>query len=167
MREITFKPPESIRLIAELASYIDSLDDSKEYVLTVKEHKQKRSRNANSYFWTLCDQLAVKMGIAKTELYKTYIKEIGGNSEIVCCKNEGVEMLCNMWSKHGIGWVTETMDSKLGGCTNVVLYYGSSTYDTAQMSRLINLIVQDCKEFGVPTLEDIEMQRLIDAWEVS
>jgi hypothetical protein len=165
VREITFKPPESIRVIAELASYIDSLKPDKEYVLTVKEKKAKRSLNANSYFWALCDQLAVKMGIGKTELYRQYIKEIGGNNEILCCQNEGVEKFCKTFSENGLGWITEKVDSKIKGCTNIIVYYGSSTYDTAQMSRLLNLIIQDCKEFGVPTLEDLEMQRLIDEWE--
>ena len=166
MREIEFKKSDSIKVIAEVASFIDSLEDDKQYVMTIKEKKNKRSLNANSYFWTLCDKLAVKLGIAKTELYRSYIKEIGGNSDTVCCVDKAVDDLCNGWMHNGIGWVTDTMPSKIEGCTNVILYYGSSTYDSKQMSRLINLIVQDCIENGIPTLEDMEIERLCKEWEV-
>lgn len=164
MKEITFKKSDCIKVIAETASYIDSLDDKKDYVLEIKEKKKKRSLNANGYFWKLCDELAVKTGIAKTDIYRSYIKEIGGNSTTVCAINEAVDDLCEMWQHKGIGWLADKMPSKLDGCTNVILYYGSSTYDTAQMSRLINLIVQDCIENDIPTLEDMELERLCKEW---
>lgn len=164
MKEIIFKKKDCIKVIAETASYIDSLDDKKDYVLEIKEKKKKRSLNANGYFWKLCDELAVKTGIAKTDIYRSYIKEIGGNSTTVCAINEAVDELCEMWQEKGLGWLTDKIPSKLDGCTNVILYYGSSTYDTAQMSRLINLIVQDCKENDIPTLEDMELERLCKEW---
>ena len=164
MREIRFKKADTIKVVAELASYIDSLDDGKEYKLEVKEFKQKRSLNANSYAWTLIDKLAEKLRMPKTDIYKSYIKEIGGNSDIVCCLDRAVSDLCQAWQGRGIGWLTETEPSKLEGCTNVRLYYGSSVYDTAQMSRLIELIVQDCKEHDIETLTPEEIDRMNAEW---
>jgi hypothetical protein len=49
MREIRFKKSDTVKVIAELASYIDSLQEDKDYTLTVKEHKEKRSLSANAY----------------------------------------------------------------------------------------------------------------------
>lgn len=164
MKEMTFKKSESIKVVAEIASYIDSLGNDKEYILTIKEHKQKRSLNANAYAWTLLDKLAVKTGIGKTELYKQYVKEIGGNSELVCVQNKALNDLISHWQAHGIGWLAETETSKIKGCTNVRLYYGSSVYDTAQMSRLINMIVQDCIENGIETYDADELDRLYREW---
>ncbi len=164
MKEIIFKKSDYIKVIAELASYIDSLDDNKTYILQAKEKKNKRSLDSNSYAWLLIDKLAEKLRISKTEIYKQYIKEIGGVSETVCVQNKAVDKLCEAWECKGTGWQTERIQSKINGCTNVVLYYGSSVYDSEQMSRLIELIVQDCKEYGIPTLEDIEIQRLAEAW---
>lgn len=164
MNELTFTKKDAIKAVAWLSSYIDSLDESKQYTLTVKEHRKKRSNDANSYAWVLLDKLAEKTGIGKTDIYKQYIKEIGGNSDTVCCIDSAVDKLCASWSIHGIGWLTETMPSKIDGCTNVVLYYGSSTYDTAQMSRLINLIVQDCKEQGIETLTPEELHTMCEEW---
>lgn len=47
----------------------------------------------------------------------------------------------------------------------MILYYGSSTYDMAQMSRLINLIVEDCKAQGIETMTPYELDALIGRWE--
>ena len=112
----------------------------------------------------MLDKLAAALGIAKEDLYKSYIKEIGGNSETVCVKNEAVDALCKQWSFNRLGWVTDTFKSRLNGCTNVILYYGSSVYDTAQMSRLINLIVQDCEIFGIETADTEKLEKLLQEW---
>lgn len=164
MKEITFTTDEKIKAIAELASYLDSLESGKEYVLTIKENRKKRSLDANAYCWVLLDKLASQLHESKEAIYKSYIKEIGGNSEIVCIKTEAAEKLCGAWERNGLGWQTDTMPSKLKGCTNVVLYYGSSVYDTEQMSRLIDLIVQDCQTLGIETKDPAELERLVQEW---
>lgn len=164
MREVKFKPEDKIKVIAEVASYIDSLENDKQYSLTIKEHKKKRSLDANAYAWVLLDKLSAVIHERKEDIYKSYIKEIGGNSELVCIKTEAAESLCAGWSRNGLGWQTDTMPSKLPGCTNVILYYGSSVYDTEQMSRLIDLIVQDCTIFGIDTKDPEELEKLLKEW---
>lgn len=164
MKEIRFKKSDTVKVIAELASYIDSLHEDKEYTLTVKERKEKRSISANNYFWVMCDKLAEKLRMSKTDIYRSYVKEIGGNNDVVCCINKAVSALREAWEARGTGWITETEDSKLDGCTNVRLYYGSSTYDKEQMSRLIELAKQDCIENDIPTWDEDELQRLCEEW---
>lgn len=164
MREIVFRKSDSIKVVAEVASFIDSLSDDKTYKLTLSEIRYKRSLNANAYAWVLMDKLAEKTGVPKTEIYKSYIKEIGGNSEIVCVMNEALDDLRRGWEHNGLGWLTDTMPSKIPGCTNVVLYFGSSTYDTKQMSRLIEMIIQDCKENDIEYLTPAELERMLEAW---
>lgn len=141
----------------ELAA-MDSLD------ITVKKHKQKRSLDANAYFWVLCDRLSEKMNLPKEEIYKGYIKGIGGVSEVVCVQDKAVDRLCSSWSHNGIGWQTETFPSKIDGCTNVILYYGSSTYDAEQMSRLIDMLIHDCNAQGIPTITEEQYEELITQW---
>lgn len=164
MREITFKKADTVRVIAELASYIDSLDPEKEYKIEVKERKEKRTLSANNYFWVMVDKLAEKLHIGKSEIYRSYVKEIGGNSYLVCCINKAVPDLIEDWDGRGLGWFGECEDSKLEGCTNVRLYYGSSKYDKNQMSRLIELAKQDCIENDIPTWDEEELQKLCDEW---
>ena len=42
----------------------------------------------------------------------------------------------------------------------MILYYGSSTYDTQQMSLLIDHIVQDAKALGIETMTPAELEAL-------
>ena len=129
----------------------------------IKKAANKRSRDANAFCWALIDKIAEKTRIPKTEIYRSAIKEIGGVSETVCVQDKAVERLCNGWQKNGIGWQTDTMPSKIPGCTNVILYYGSSTYDSSQMARLTDLIIQECEQQGIPTLRD-EAADLLGKW---
>ena len=143
---------------------IDSLKEGKAYDVEIKEHREKRSLDANAYFWVLADRLAEKTRIPKTDIYRSYIREIGGNHEVVCVADSAVEKLRSGWERNGLGWQTDTMPSRLPGCARVVLYYGSSTYDTAQMSRLIDLIVQDCREQGIETLPPDKLAGMMEEW---
>lgn len=165
VNEITFTTDEKIKAIAAAASYIDSLKDGKTYVLTIKEKKQRRSLDANAYAWVLLDKLAERLHEPKEEIYRGYIREIGGNSETVCVKNEAVDRLTEGWENNGIGWQADTMPSKIAGCTNVILYFGSSTYDSGQMARLIDLIVQDCEAIGIETKSAEELEKLCKEWD--
>ena len=143
---------------------LDTLKEGKPYDVEIKEHREKRSLDANAYFWVLADRLAEKTRIPKTDIYRSYIREIGGNHEVVCVADSAVEKLRSGWEQNGLGWQTDTMPSKLPGCARVVLYYGSSTYDTAQMSRLIDLIVQDCREQGIETLPQEKLAGMMEEW---
>ena len=143
---------------------VDEMREKDKLSIEIKPHRERRSLNANAYAWVLMDKLASKIGEAKENIYREYIKNIGGNSETVCVQNKAVERLCEGWRKNGIGWQTEVFPSKIEGCTNVILYYGSSTYDTSQMSRLIDLIVFDCKENGIQTDTPDQIAEMMSRW---
>lgn len=143
---------------------VDELKDKDKLSIEVKPYREKRSLDANAYFFVLADKLAAKLNLSKEEVYRNAIKDIGGVSETVCVKTRAVERLCEGWSQNGIGWQTETFPSKIDGCTNVILYYGSSTYDTEQMSRLIDHIVQDCRAVGIETRTPDEIANLLSMW---
>ena len=132
----------------------------KEIDIDIKAHRNKRSLDANGYAWVLIDKIAARMHIDKAEVYREAIKSIGGVSETVCVQDKAVDRLRQGWEQNGIGWQTDTMPSKLKGCTNVILYYGSSTYDTQQMSLLIDHIVQDAKALGIETMTPAELEAL-------
>ena len=153
-----------INELNDFKQLVDDMNDCEKLSIEIKPYRPRRSLDANAYAWVLMDKLASKMSMAKVDIYREYVKHIGGNSETVCVKNSAAERLCEGWSKNGIGWQTDTFPSKLDGCTNVILYYGSSTYDTAQMSRLLDLIIQDCKQLGIPTETPDEIARLKALW---
>ena len=153
----------TIEVDGDLRSEYERLRES-DVSVDLKKFRQKRSLDANAYCWTMLDKLAQTVGRGKTDLYRNYIRDVGGNSETVCVVNKAAQKLREGWEHNGLGWVTETIPSKLDGCTNVVLYYGSSTYDTAQMSRLIEMIVQDCREQGIEVLPPYKLAAMMEEW---
>ena len=158
---LTFEVDASTQTLFQI---FDELNATEKLSIKIGKFKKKRSLDANAYCWTLISYLAERLNIPKTDIYRKAIKEIGGNSDTVCVQDKAVQSLCDGWERNGIGWQTETMPSKLDGCTNVILYYGSSTYDTAQMSRLINSIVEECKIQGIETKSKEELDSLLSQW---
>ena len=128
--------------------------------VTIKKYRKRRSMDANAYAWVLIDKIADALQTDKEVVYRQAIRSIGGVSTVVCVQNEAVSALCKSWERNGSGWSTETFPSKLDGCTNVTLYYGSSVYDTKQMSNLIEHLVQDAKELGIETMTPDELRRM-------
>ena len=163
---MTNKPQLTLEVneLNDFKQLVDDMNGCEKLSIEIKPFRARRSLDANAYAWVLMDRLASKMGESKENIYRQYIRHIGGNSEIVCVKNSAVERLCE---GYGIGWQTESFPSKIEGCTNIILYYGSSTYDTAQMSRLLDLgvrIVQDCRQLDIPTETPDEIARLKSLW---
>lgn len=143
---------------------LDELKGQEKLTLKFGKFRNKRSLDANAYAWVLIGKIAEKTNVPKEEVYREAIRGIGGNYDIVCIKEEAADSLRNAWSKNGIGWQSETMLSKLDGCTNVLLYYGSSTYDTQQMSRLISNLQQDCLGLNIDVKSQAEIDSLLNSW---
>lgn len=141
--------------------YVDEFQ-GRDVDVEVKPHIEKRSKDANAYFWTLCGQLSAKIGVSPEKIYREYVKDVGGNFSVLCVQEKAADDFIRAWEHQGDGWPCEVFDSKVEGCVNVRAYYGSSTYDKAQMSRLIDLLVEDCKEHGIETMTPEEIRRLID-----
>lgn len=131
----------------------------------IAKAKKRRSLDANSYCWVLVDKLASALHMSKEEIYKNAIRDIGGNSEIVCVPEKAFDTLKRCWVKNGIGWQVETMPSKLPNCVNAILYYGSSCYTASQMSVLIDHLKQDCESLGIEVEPDERIKSLLKEWD--
>ncbi len=128
----------------------------------IRERKKQRSLSANSYMWTLLDQLAQKLRTSKQELYKHYITHYGTYVTLTC-KNTSLRSFIRIWESQGLGWQVE-IEADYGEKLDVRAYHGSSSYDTKAMSRLIDQVVEDCKEQGIETLTPAEIEELKANW---
>ena len=160
----TSKAKISLLLDTKQLDIIEQLKNEGKLNIDLKKYRKKRSNDANAYAWVLLGELQNALNIPKEEIYRDLIRNIG-SYEIVPVKNEAVERFRQAWSKNGLGWITETMKSKLEGFTNVVAYYGSSTYNTKEMSRLIELLIEECKQFGIETKPQAEIDSLLKEWD--
>lgn len=148
---------------AKAQSICEQYENGK-YVAELKEHRKKRSMNANNYFWQLADQIAEKLGQEKEELYLEYVKRVGPFKDFTLSEDEAKTFRV-AWAMLGTGWPTEQVDYSPSGREVIVrAYYGSSQYNTRQMSRLIDMAVADAKDLGIEVLTPLELERMKEEW---
>lgn len=165
LRDLTFgrngEQHITVTVTEDFSETFDKLKDS-DVDITIKKHRERRSLDANAYAWVLIDKIAAALSVDKATVYRQAILEIGGVSETVCVQDKAVQKLREGWEHNGIGWQTDTLPSKIEGCTNVILYYGSSTYDTNQMSCLIDHLVDEAMELQIETMPPDKLAALIE-----
>lgn len=140
----------------------------RKYVAEIKEHRERRSLDANAYAWQLIGKLAAKLStdgavITPEQVYREAIRDVGDNYEVIPIRDDALDRWREIWTGKGLGWVCEVIGkSKIEGYTNTRCFYGSSVYDKAQMSRLISIIVEECKAAGVETMTPAELASLLE-----
>lgn len=130
----------------------------------IKEHRNKRSLDANNYAWILMEKIAEAIGSTKGEVYLQKVKEVGPFRDWIFTEKEAKTFRV-AWEKQGEAWPTELVDYDSDGERLIIRsYYGSSAYNTKQMSRLIDSIIADCKAIGIETLPPEKIEALKAGW---
>jgi len=146
---------------------IDEWNEGKEYTLNIAPKRKKRSLNANSYMWQLADGIAVAIGqTTAVEVYRRAIRDVGVFADIRIAK-EAVPQWAENWQCGGIGrlcLIDKESYSEEDGMVTVRNYYGSSSYDTKQMSRLLDWIVEEAGELGIETMTPAELASIKGEW---
>ena len=149
----------------------EELKNAEKLSITIEKYREKRSLNANAYFWKLCGELAEKLSdedakYTKEDIYRRTIKEIGVYKDWEDLTPKDAKTLRHAWEMLGTGWITEQVDYMPEG-ENVVIrtYYGSSQYNKKQMSKLIDNIVQDCQAVGIETKTPRQIADMLNLWE--
>ncbi|MCB7306154.1 hypothetical protein NE683_12185 [Bariatricus massiliensis] len=160
--DITFSFP----FVQSVAEDVQKMSDK---LLTVvfKRFRKKRSLDANAYLWVLLQKMADMLSapghrVGKWEKYIDMLEEYGVFTHIIV-KPDAVERMATEWrAVKVLGEIT------VGSMTGVQLqcYYGSHTYDTEEMSRLIDGVVTECRELGIETLPPDELKRMKEQWGV-
>lgn len=151
---------------AAARQFVRATKSDKMYQADIKQYREKRSLDANAYCWVLIDKIAAATGVPARDVYRDIIRDVGGNSYIVPIRLDAVERYIQVWQSNGLAWMCDNLgDCKhTHGYVNIKCYYGSSVYDTNQMSRLIDLVVQECKQLGIETLPPDKLAALKEAW---
>lgn len=140
--------------------------------LTIKavKFRQKRSLNANAYFHTLVAQIADERTISKARSKNELICKYGqpellpDGSPMVYKTNAPVEYMLELESIHCIPVKYDVEDGV--ELTVYKIYRGSHTYNTKEMSVLIDGTVEDAKELGIETKTPDEIERMKQEWNV-
>lgn len=109
------------------------------------------------------NQLAAKINRPVLEIYRDLIRDIGGSSALITLRADAAKAFKNGWESKGEGWQVHKLDEMTtpqGVFYNLQCWYGSSQFDPSQMHRLIELIVQECQQQGIPTMTPEEIAKL-------
>lgn len=147
---------------------IDEIRDSK-LSIEVKQYREKRSLNANSYFHVLVGKLADVLRISKPRCKNILLHRYGqpllldDESEAVIKTNIQPSQMLELEEPHCFPCGSKIEENGLE-----TIYYklrrNSRTYDSREMSILIDGTVQECKEQGIETMPPAELERLIKSW---
>lgn len=163
---------ESARIMGNDLILTASIPDARRFVYGFKPGeyeispaKKKRSLNANAYAWKLINDIALAVRESPENVYRETLKNIPNICEVLCVQDKAVDSMERLWTRNHIGRRVEREESKIKGCTNLYIYYGSSDFDPRQMSMLIDNLVQDAQALGIETRPEEEIKPLLEAWE--
>ena len=145
----------------EIIQYLYNQDKDK--IFEIKEHKTKRSLNANAYCWVLMNKIADVIKSTKEEVYREYIKN-KGIFRVITMNKEATDTFIRVWQDKGLGWICDTSESKFEGMIDVIAYYGTSSYNTKQMANFIDYVVEEAKALEIETLPPDEIEHLKSLW---
>ena len=90
------------------------------------------------------------------------------NPFVAGIEKDNIKTFEKMWTAQGIAWFCEIADTTYIGDTEFKIinaYYGSSSYNSKQMARLIDGVVQDCKVYEIETKPQAEIDSLLRSWD--
>lgn len=136
---------------------LNMLNECEKLNIEVKKYRQKRSLNANALFWSCIGQIAAELHIDKWSIYLQMLKRYGKYTYI-CVKPSVVEAVKSQWRE-----CEEIGEIDINGQKSVQMlcYFGSSTLNTKEFSVLLDGVISEMKEMGLPTPETEEIERAI------
>ncbi len=164
----TNKSKISLLLDSNEISVIEELKNQNKLSIEMKKWYQKRSLDANAYCWVMCDKIAKELSkdgtiVTKEQVYKDSILQIGSFQPMIV-EEKAFEDFKRIWEKQGLGYLVQEVSRK-DKCVKVHCYYGSSSYDTKEMSLLIQSIVELAQSLNIETKPKAEIESLLKEWE--
>lgn len=140
----------------QVINWLLEQDNTKQY--EIKEHREKRSLNANALYWELVNKLANVLRISKEELHFLLLQRYG--------QSEIVSVLATIDVKPYFKYYTEAGESNLNGklFKHYKVYKGSSEMDKKEFSILIDGLVSECKMADIETRPQEEIKSLVESW---
>lgn len=138
-------------------SFAESMrDNAKAMLAKIAVKRNRRSLDANAYAWVLITELANVLRSGKDETYIRLIKEYG-QRQLIKLPTAGLSIILRAVKYYDI-------KNEIDDCTYIMVYAGSSEYDTREMSIFIDGIVSECRAQGIDTMTPAELERIKGEW---
>lgn len=140
----------------ECIVFLAECDQEKQY--EVKEVKRRRSLTQNAYYWAMLNKLARALRMGDTEVHMNMLREYGVCEVMSVSMSVPVRDYFEYFDELGIDYID-------GEERRVIkVYKGSSRMDSAEFSRLIDGMREECESQGidVATPEEIARMRFVE-----
>lgn len=140
----------------ECIAYLTECDPDGMY--EVKEVKRKRSLTQNAYYWAMLNKLARTLRMGDSEVHINMLREYGVAEVMSVSMSVPVADYFKYFDDMGIDYVDGEERRTLK------VYKGSSRMDSAEFSRLIDGMREECEAQGidVATPEEIASMRFVE-----
>lgn len=156
---LTRKQLLTLEVEGDIIELIEQLKNEK-LSIEIKKFRKKRSLTANGLLWHCLDEIAKAIHTDKWEVYLMMLKRYGVFTYGVF-KESKVEHVKQMWRECEVVGEVDVNGEK---GIQMLLYFGSSTYNTEEFARLLDGVISEMKEMGLPTPADEEAERLLEMW---
>jgi len=135
-----------------IIEYLFTQDKDKLY--EIKEHKAKRTLTQNAYYWVLVNELANCLRKSKEEVHFDLLKDY---SQVAL-----VTLKSNVDIKGYIRYYEFERETNINGVKfNIYkVYKGSSEMDKKEFNVLLDGLIQEAQQQGIPTLTPNEIAKL-------
>ncbi len=150
-----------IEVDSDIRKEYENLKDKDKLRIRIVQYRKKRSLDANAYYWTLLTKFADVICLSNQEAHNMMLRGYG-QSEIFDGKAVYVTIPDTEEAEKKVNNATDyhlapTSQVRIGNDGVMYRTYrllrGSRTYDTKEMSRLIDGLITCCKEAGIPETE--------------
>ena len=142
------------------------VDPQAQYDIKIEKRRQKRSLDANAYMWVLIGHIAERQNLGSNEVYCQMVRDYG-LYDVIPVRTENIDFWIDSWSERGIGWFCDDLGEcrNTKGYHNIRSFYGTSVYNTKQMSTLIDGAIYEAKNLGIETMTPDELEQMMEGEE--
>lgn len=152
--EITFTTTDKTAVLK-----LKTQDRQKVLDLTVKEHREKRSLDANAYFHVLLSKIAEKQNIGLEEVKKRIVEDYGTVAFVARIPADADLETIYKYSK----LIGKSKGSKKP-CNDWYIFKPTHELNTKEMARLIDGVIQEAQQLDIETRTPEQIAEMMSLW---
>lgn len=145
-----------------------SLLEGNDLDIKIVQHREKRTMTQNAYYWVLLAKLAAKLRISTARLHNMKLREVAPpfviDGKIAMQPIPDTDKAANELLEATTYHLKPTSGIIVGNDDAIYRWYvvlrGSSTFDTQEMTVLLDSLIEDCKSYGIETMTPDELEKM-------
>lgn len=154
------KAEDTVRVQAQLVALLPDLMKGKEFDCTIETHKERRSLNANDYSWVLQDKIAQVLNRKVDDIHAEMVLQYGVKHYYSIAK-EALESAVRLFDYYEIKGESAVGDKVF---VHIKAGVGTHLYNTQEMSKFLDGVVQEAKDLGIDTRTPKEIAEMKSLW---